>query len=418
MIMDSEVSRFFEERKAAWLKKNCKASMDEAALKEKEGECEAVFSREQWLPHAAKRAGQISISTHPCTFSHPSSRKNKNGYATSIIANSTPAMDGFLRSGNVQVERDALGNAAALDVYKFLTLIMDDGDSLLSHIQRDSSLAKDLLTIESEPYDSLKAGFLAMVESHEENVTSAKIKQVYFPVDEGYHLLSILTPSGIVFDLRKRIDVIRFSEEAKAARKAKNNSQYAADYKELYGLTTMGYGGTKPQNISVLNNQNGGKAHVFLSAPPTIKKRDIHFPTQDFFQQSLNPYRFKALYKALHRLFTTEKNNIHVRDERDAYYQAIVDGIIETAWALRVVEPLQYHPESSRLPACQYIWLCKEREAKYDEDEVWLDKVVKDITGFITTGYQKVFAKKAIMLGDAEDQYVEKLVNANREALK
>ncbi|MEX6067038.1 type I-F CRISPR-associated protein Csy1 [Providencia hangzhouensis] len=31
------------------------------------------------MPSAAKRAGQISLSTHPCTFSHPSSRKTKTG---------------------------------------------------------------------------------------------------------------------------------------------------------------------------------------------------------------------------------------------------------------------------------------------------------------------------------------------------
>ena len=124
-MLDPAITDFFEDRKSAWLKKNIKSSMSDMLVKEKEAECETVFSFQQWLPNAAKRAGQISISTHPCTFSHPSSRKNKNGYATSVIANGSKKNDGFLRSGNVDVAADALGNAAALDVYKFLMLVMD-----------------------------------------------------------------------------------------------------------------------------------------------------------------------------------------------------------------------------------------------------------------------------------------------------
>ncbi len=33
--------------------------------------------------------------------------------------------------------------------------------------------------------------------------TSERIKQVYFPVTDGYHLLSVLTPSGITFKLKR-----------------------------------------------------------------------------------------------------------------------------------------------------------------------------------------------------------------------
>src|SRR5690606_1773959 len=129
-------------------------------------------------------------------------------------------------------------------------------------IEQDSHLAQQLLNVKAEPYSTLKAGFLAMTNSDTDSVTSSKIKQVYFPVDDNYHQLSILSASGIMFELRKRIDNIRFSEEAKAARVCeKNNEISKGGYKQLVNITTIGYGGTKPQNISVLNNQNGGKAH-------------------------------------------------------------------------------------------------------------------------------------------------------------
>ena len=73
------IDNFFKERKEAWLKEKLKPSMEEFEVREKKLECMQRFSREAWLPNAAKRAGQMSLATHPCTFSHPSARKNKNG---------------------------------------------------------------------------------------------------------------------------------------------------------------------------------------------------------------------------------------------------------------------------------------------------------------------------------------------------
>ena len=79
---DPAIREFFAERKETGLKKTVKASMTEDEVAAAEQECNTLFSSEVWLPSAAKRAGQIRIPTHPCTFSHPSARKNKNGYVT------------------------------------------------------------------------------------------------------------------------------------------------------------------------------------------------------------------------------------------------------------------------------------------------------------------------------------------------
>jgi len=298
-MTDPVIDAFFAERKEAWLKKHLDSSMKESEVRKKHMECEQIFLPEEWLPKAAKRASQISLSTHPCTFSHPSARKNKNDYVTPVIANSARSADGFLRSGNVVVETDALGNAAALDVYKFLTLEMEDSKKLIEHIQEDSDLAVGLLTIPTESYEMLKNGFLAMIESGDKRcpITSSKIKQVYFPVADNYHQLSLLTNSGIIYGLKKRIDTMRFSEEVKNLREQKRNNIYSEQgFTELYNLTTIGYGGTKPQNISVLNNQNGGKAHLLHSSPPTLRKRDTLFPKRNFFNESLHYYECREVF--------------------------------------------------------------------------------------------------------------------------
>lgn len=420
--MDPAIKQFFEGRKEAWLKKNITASMNDVELKEKTQECDTVFSMSNWLPNAAKRAGQISISTHPCTFSHPSSRKNKNGYASSIIASSEPYNDGFLRSGNVSVATDALGNAAALDVYKYLMLELVDGNTLLNHLQQNTELAKTALAITNpngdQNYEALRNGFLEMATASEDVVTSSKIKQVYFPTpntNDDYHQLSILTPSGIVFDLRKRLDELRFGDEIKTKRENYKNKRQGESYKEIYDLTTIGYGGTKPQNISVLNNANGGKAHLFMSMPPTLENRQITFPTKDFFSQSIYYGASSKAFKALHEFYLQQKNNMHERARRDALYQSVIDDIIDKLWQVRSVAQDQFLATHNALDTEQRIWL---KVLDVPEDDAWLDEVLKNITNFIYHGYEKILGKEHIKLGEAEYKHIEKIVELNKELLR
>jgi len=433
-MVDPAITTFFEERKVAWLKKNISATMSEMEVREKELECESVFALKQWLPNAASRAGQISISTHPCTFSHPSSRKNKNGYASSIIANSKRVNDGFLRSGNVAVDTDALGNAAALDVYKFLTLVMEDGQTLIKHLEQDTDLALSLLTLsnadESQNYQMLKQGFLAMSTGAGESITSSKIKQVFFPITddftaqqpiaENYHQLSILTASGIVFELRKRLDGMRFGDAIKIARDKKKNNQQHEGYCEIYNLATIGYGGTKPQNISVLNNQNGGKAHMFMSAPPQLKNRNIHFPHTDFFSQTVNYFQCKNQFYQLHKLYSRDDNNMHIRVERDEYYQNVIDHIIEKMWQVRSIALEQYNPSVNQLQSSQKAWLCEDEASKTlrDTTDEWFDGIVKSVSTFLFYGYEKILGKKAIKFSDSEHKHIQQLVLLNKEALR
>lgn len=420
-MVDPAIAAFFEDRKEAWRKKNIKASMDELETEEKRVECEQVFSLENWLPNAAKRAGQMSLSTHPCTFSHPSARKNKNGYATSIISNAPKGMDGFLRSGNVAAETDALGNAAVLDVYKFLTLKMADGKTLIYHIQSESELSIEILTISSEEYQTLRNGFLAMVKSgaESESITSSKLKQVYFPVDNGYHQLSILSNSGLIFELRKRIDSIRFSDEVKKIRDLKRKNEFSEHgFSELYNLTTIGYGGTKPQNISVLNNQNGGKTHLLLSVPPTLNKRDVRFPKHNFFGESFRNYECREVFAALHKLFLADYNNKNIREGRDYRLRELVDCIVERMWVVRAVATEQYRAEQSQLKPHQKVWLRDNCQQTREEDSDWLDKLCAEITNWIIRSYEKILGKQAYKLGEGERVHIHDIVSESREALR
>lgn len=413
------ITAFFLERKEAWLKKNLKPAMSADVKRQVEKECDDTFSLSNWLPNAATRAGQISLSTHPCTYSHPSARKNKNGYVTSVLAEADYSPDGFIRQGNVQTEPDALGNAAALDVYKFLTLEMSDGQTLIAHIQKETDLALTLLAQSSESKETLRSGFLAMARTEQESVTSSKIKQVYFPVEDDYHLLSVLTNSPVLYELRKRIDHMRFSEETKAQRELKKQGKYSDQgFSELYNLTTIGYGGTKPQNISVLNSQNGGKAHLLLCAPPTLTNQSIRIPKRDFFIETLNPWYLKETFDAFHRLVVTDYNNLNIREGRDFRIQEYIDHVIQLMWQLRGA--LTDHQSSlpADLKKHQKIWLYPEFEQERHASDDWLEKISDDLTHSFITGYKKVLKQKAELLGDNLYHAVKDVVATNKEGLR
>ncbi|MCP4985321.1 MAG: type I-F CRISPR-associated protein Csy1 [Colwellia sp.] len=418
-MSESAIIQFFEDKKEAWIKKNIKTTFDELQVKALKQECAHLFSPNQWLPNAAKRAGQMSRATHPCTFSHPSARKNKNGYVSSLIIEKAFTKDGFLKTGNVKAEIDALGNAAVLDVYKFLTLELSDGRELITHIQNDTNVAMNLLSIEKESYQQLKKGFMAMIETTNDNITSSKIKQVYFPVRDGYHQMSILTNSGLIYKLRERIDAIRFAEKSKTLRVLKRNKEFSKEgFIELYNLTTIGYGGTKPQNISVLNNRYGGKTHLLQSLPPCIEKRTIRFPRKNFFAESFRYRDCQDIFQALHKIFKTDYNNKKIREGRDYRLQDMMNRVIARMWAVRGVEESQYHTETNQLKAYQKIWLLKENVQQREDSDKWLDELCQEISIWVIKAYEKTLGKQALKLGDNERLKIKQIIDQNREALR
>lgn len=382
--------------------------------------------KEEWLPKAAKAAGSRAFTTHPSKFSHPDTGVGKKNvanqtYVTPVIFGSKGASDGFLRSGNAITEEgtETIGDAAALKIDRFLKLEMTDGKTVLQHIKEETDIAKELLDIQTEKYVTLRKGFLEIVRNDAAFSTSSKIKQVYFPTTNGYHQLSILTNSGLVFKLKKQINNILFPDGIKELRVKKRKNEYSdKGFSELYNLATIGYGGTKHQNISALNNKNAGKAYLLVCMPPLLEKRSIRFPRYNFLRESINNFEYRDIFYALHKIFKTDYNNLKIREGRDYRIQSLVDLIIGRMWEVRSVCNEQYLPEKCRLPQQQKIWLCDEFIQSRETENAWLDTLCKDISGWIIRTYERVLGKSSFMLGETERVHFHNIVNQNREALR
>jgi CRISPR-associated protein Csy1 len=412
--LDNAIKEFLSGRKADRIKKKTNANMTVEEILKIEQDATEVFLLDRWLPDAAKRAGQLSLVSHPSKFSHPSAK------TSSIIADCKRSPDGFLRTGNANSDLDVFGNAAAMDVFRFLSLELSDGATILNHLEINSEKIKNDLKVTSVSYEELRTDLLAIKKIDEVSMTSGTVKQVYFPVDSDYHLLSVLTPSGLIFELRKRIQEIRFSEQVKEARADKKTQTYnEVGFDDLYGLSMIGFGGTKPQNISVLNSTYGGKAYLLSSIPPVLIKQKQFLPKSNFFTNILQLKNVKEDFIALHKLFNLDYDNKNIREGRDRRVQSVIDYVIEKMWSVRL-QPDGWSSEKSyaQLPSHQKIWLDESRKEDRHTNVEWLDKIIMECARWFMAAYKKSMGNKAISLADDKLSHIKKIVEQNKEGLR
>jgi len=406
-MLDLAIQEFLDERKAARIKGKIKATMSEDEIHNLMQEADELFLLNNWLPNAAKRAAQLSLVTHVGKFSHP------NAKTSSIIAKNAAKKDGFLRTGNVPKEFDVFGNAAALDVYKFLSLILTNGQTILEQLEQETDPLKDQFTLAGSSYEEIKTGLLAIKKQDAVKISSERVKQVYFPVGNDYHLLSLLTPSGLMYQLKQNINNIRFSEQAKQSRILKKKNEYDEQgFDEIYGLTAIGYGGTKPQNISIINSQNGGVSYLLSSMPPVLNQQNIRLPKTDFFRNALYYKNYAESFKSLDKLMKLERNTVHIRAGIDNIIGFIITQVIERSWLLRQLDA--GWSEKTALKQYQKIWLDSAYQEQRENDETWLNEVMNELSRWIIFAYEKSIGHAAI---NTEMLAIKALISEQKEGL-
>ena len=414
-MLDPAIQSFLDERKDAWLKNKITSNSSGGEKAELEREASDKFALASWLPSAAKRAKQLQIVSHPGKFSHSGAK------ISSVIA---PAdnrrADGFLRTGNVVAELDVLGNAAAMDVYKFLNIKLADKQTILSHLEQKTPTIEKQLTIPDLTFEEVEEGLLAIKESDDTSTkTDERIKQVYFPIkDDSYHLLSVLSPSNLMFKLKERINLMRFSDEAKMAREAKKNNKYHQNgYSEVFNLGVIGFGGANPQNISRLNSHNGGTSYLLLSVPPELESRTIQPPRKNFFSNTLWAKAYQDDFQELQILLGGDSKNVHVRNKRDWIVKNIIYQIVDRVWMVRRLDAGWSDSENyESLPHYQKVWLDQKYVDNRAEVTVWLQPVKEDLARWFLNTFQNLV--KGIDIGDNEISYFKSVIDECEESLK
>lgn len=226
-----------------------------------------------WLEDAARRAAQIQVVTHTLKPIHPDA-KGTNLYCP---PNTLPALDvvGSHCLGD-DFAPDVVGNAAALDVYKFLKQTYQDGEkqrSLLDlAIAEDADFAAALSHFSNNPAQvkTWMQAFAALIQPRGRIASHTFAKQIYWAVDgedgdenNEFHLLAPLYSSPLAHWLFARLQDDRFSEEAKAARKARKDNTLSERAVHEYPHLAVQKLGERSRKISASSIWNAGGTITF-----------------------------------------------------------------------------------------------------------------------------------------------------------
>jgi CRISPR-associated protein Csy1 len=366
---------------------------DEEAKKE---DLIASYQLKTWVSDAARRVTQIQQVTHALKFIHPDAK------GTNLFNNGNPDA-GPLRIGTHTLPRktpDVVGNAAALDVNKFLRLEVG-GQSLLALAIEKSVALQHALSENDVEAKTWMAKFASIVDTPDTPSSHKNAKQLYWPVgDNDYHVLAPLFPTSLVHHVWREINDAYFSEDAKEARQAhKNDKPHTHGYVRYPGIVVQSFGGTKPQNISQLNSERGGKSYLLSSVPPKWKSQvNLPMKKESIFDGWFpNRPEIKNLTKSLREFLyrVQDHNNVRIRDTRKAFVDQIIDELLAVAAELRNKEESWTEHASCKLNESQKLWLnpyrCQHDEAfnkqyqlgYWKEDicrhfSLWLNVVIND----------------------------------------
>ena len=342
----------------------------DAKFKGKDADPEAVskYDYATWLADAARRVVQIQAVTHVLKATHPDAR----GTSLHVAPRDLPqrAEIGTHTLGDDYAE-DIVGNAAALDVFKFLKIEVD-GRRLLDWMQEgDADLTRALHSDAATASDWMRA-FSGLVRGNTTPVSHQAAKQVYWLVgeepanDASYHLLEPLFPSSLAHAIHAEIQDARFGEPNKLAREARrDNKPHEQPYRAYFELVARKLGGTKPQNISQLNSERGGVNYLLASLPPAWKvdrprallKLDTAMDRLAYFKGVRRLVKLLADF-----LLTDPPRNDATRTRRREIEQELGNQLALFAAETYVrFDPGWTHEPDCLLPLCEQLWLDPER---------------------------------------------------------
>ncbi|WP_437879680.1 type I-F CRISPR-associated protein Csy1 [Pseudomonas sp. LRF_L74] len=334
----------------------------------------AQYATTSWLEDAARRAGQIQAVTHTLKAIHPDA-KGTNLYCLPSDLPKYRLVGSHCLDENFA--GDVVGNAAALDVYKFLKQ-EHDGQSLLTLLLANDADTLAALDDNADKARALAESFTSITQPRGGLASHTHGKQLYWLAgddphnDEHFHLLMPLYASSLAHRVYQTIQTDRFSDSAKEVRDARRSKQmHAGVIREYPQLAVRKLGGTKPQNISQLNSERRGENYLLASLPPTWQQSAVRLPikTRDgsiFPGFGLRPAVRELVSTLREFLLSGPPANVHVRNSRDELITELIDELLQYAVELWTFTPGWSASADCNLNRAEQLWL-DFRRAEQDE---------------------------------------------------
>ena len=404
-----------------FIAQRCEAKLEKLSPEdEKYHQLAAQFERETWLADAARRVSQLQVVTHVLKGIHPDA-KGTNLFVSPDQLPPTTALGSHACVGNIS---DVTGNAAALDVYKFLK-VEYAGASLLERFSHHCSDAIAALSDTPALANEWATAFACITEAKGTPSSHVCAKQLYWlkgddaTCDDDYVLLAPLFPSSLVHEAFEKIQQDRFSDEAKKAHKARRDGKPANTEVHTYPeFATRKLGGTKPQNISQLNSERGGSNILLSSLPPqwdASRQSPILNTATAMHRLRSEPGFNRPLHQLRKFLLTDPTGNMHTRRKVRRLIAEIVNGVITftmkmhglpAGWTATVETQPDGSTRCCKLPDDEQYWLDPFRaahDAEFRQQRAfssWQRKLKERIASEINRALNQ--GKTSIGVGDTE----------------
>lgn len=379
----------------------------------KRGELSVQYELHTWLADAALRVGQIQAATHTLKAIHPDAR------GTNLYCQPSMLPDCGLIGSHLLKDKystDVIGNAAALDVNKFLTQEYH-GKTLLAWMHQDEDAVIAAFHVDNA--DAARQwvhAFLGVIRSPEHHASHTLAKQLYWLVgddpceDTQFHLLAPLYASSLTHSVYSTIQDHRFGEETKIARETKRNNRCCEHILHEYpNLAEQKLGGTNTQNISQLNSERKGVNYHLSSCPPVWRSRGLKPPyrTTSVFNRFERNSELKALVRDLRTyLESNPAPNQATRNRRDALLSCVLGEVRLLAEEYRVLPPGWSANRRCRLAEVEQCWLDPQRatlDADFGETwqrMAWVDEIKRRFANWLNAELGE-----KLPLGDIEHEY-------------
>lgn len=393
----------------------------EAKFKDKDDErTTAKYDYTNWLADAARRVGQIQAVTHVLKATHPDARGSSLHAPPADLPQHREI--GTHSLGDAHAD-DIVGNAAALDVYKFLKLSVN-GRRLLDWFQQDDPDLLAALHDDPATVQEWASAFKSLIRSQDTFASHPMAKQLYWCVsgepveDSGFHLLQPLFSSSLAHAVYQDIQDARFGEANKAARQSRRDkAAHSSHYRDYRGLVARKLGGTKPQNVSQLNSERGGVNYLLASLPPSWNQdRPQHFLYIESAFARFEHYEGvrEQVEKLCRLLESNPQRTMDTRIRREQIEQALGHSLAAFGLATRqLFEAGWTRDENCKLPLCEQIWLDPQRaelpvsENHRDDDLAFAEACErKDWRGEVAHRFgnwlNSILQKRGLPVGDGE----------------
>lgn len=364
----------------------------------------------QWLDDAAKKAGGVVLDvTHISKLTH-SSAKGSNIKVNIFESTSDKPILVTTNCASKLPMDFAYATAEYAPFAEFLQLDCD-GELLGKLICEDQSILLPFAKDEAQLKQWQEQFSLAFNEKRKS--THEFLKQVYFPVDSNYHLLTPLVSSSMAQIIYDRIWLTR--QKNMIARKARKKDLFSNQVDVLFNKTAvLKITQTNHQNVSNLNGRRTGQLTLLPAVPPQWKKQLRPLTkTKTIFNREIGYQAKEPLEKLKKLLLAIKFNELSVNLHRK---QLIAELITETADVVfdhvAQIHGLKHDAGwslESRLPAHQQYWLdpfrIDEEFQTSRADVDWQTDISNDFAKWVN----KQLKHPKLTLGVAQERHWRKL---------